>query len=202
MIFFVLQIICFSGDFMNVYDFDNTIYDGESAVDFFKFCIKRKKSLARLFPLMLIKLVKYKLCLVSGEEIERYIGKYSCELFSAFPDIEKTTEEFWDKNFRKIKHFYLENKRSDDVILSASFGFLLKEPIKRLGIKNVISSEIDLKSGKLVRLCYKEKKVELLKPMLSGEKITFFTDSMNDRAMIDFSDSAFLVKGERLIKLK
>ena len=188
---------------MNVYDFDNTIYDGESAVDFFKFCVKRKKSLVRLFPLMLIKLAKYKLCLVSAEEIEKYIGKYSAELFSAFPDICKTSNEFWEINFKKIKSFYLKNKREDDIILSASFDFLLKYPTEKLGIKNVISSKLDLSSGKLERLCYKENKVTLLKEAIdNSEEINFYTDSMNDRAMIDFANHAYLVKVAKIKKLK
>lgn len=188
---------------MNVYDFDNTIYDGESAVDFFKLCVKKNKKLLRLFPLMMIKLIKYKMCLVTAEEIEKYIGKYSAEIFSSFLDIEKLTDEFWKNNFKKIKEFYMSTKRDDDIILSASFDFLLKEPTQRLGIKNVISSKVDLENKKLVNLCYKEKKVDFLKPYIKdGEEITFFTDSMNDRAMIDFADHAFMVKGERLIRLK
>ena len=32
---------------MNVYDFDKTIYDGDSTVDFFKYCIKRDPRLLR-----------------------------------------------------------------------------------------------------------------------------------------------------------
>ena len=27
----------------NIYDFDKTIYDGDSTVDFFLFCLKREK---------------------------------------------------------------------------------------------------------------------------------------------------------------
>ena len=30
---------------MNVYDFDGTIYDGDSSIDFYLFCIKRKPSI-------------------------------------------------------------------------------------------------------------------------------------------------------------
>ena len=35
---------------MNVYDFDNTIYDGESTFDLFLFYLKKKPSLIRLMP--------------------------------------------------------------------------------------------------------------------------------------------------------
>ena len=29
------------------YDFDGTIYDGDSSVDFYKFCFKKKKSISK-----------------------------------------------------------------------------------------------------------------------------------------------------------
>ena len=28
---------------MNIYDFDKTIYDGDSSIDFYKFCVKKNK---------------------------------------------------------------------------------------------------------------------------------------------------------------
>ena len=30
---------------MNIYDFDKTIYDGDSSIDFYKFCVKKNKLL-------------------------------------------------------------------------------------------------------------------------------------------------------------
>lgn len=33
---------------VNLYDFDNTIYDGESTVDFFLFCLKKKKKFNKI----------------------------------------------------------------------------------------------------------------------------------------------------------
>lgn len=35
---------------MNVYDFDNTIYDGDSTADFYLFSIKRHKKIALKLP--------------------------------------------------------------------------------------------------------------------------------------------------------
>ena len=35
---------------MNVYDFDKTIYDGDASLDFWKFSVKRKPSLALYLP--------------------------------------------------------------------------------------------------------------------------------------------------------
>ena len=188
---------------MNVYDFDNTIYDGESAVDFFFFCLKKDITLLRLLPLLLIKLVKYKMCLITIDELKTYVEKYAKDLLDDFENLDEVLTEFWKKNFKKIKPFYLNQKKEDDILLTATFGFLIKIPVKELGIKTVISSEIDTKTGELLRLCYREHKPELLKKHITeSEKICFYTDSMNDKSMIDLADEAYLVKGKKITKLK
>lgn len=188
---------------MNVYDFDNTIYDGESAVDFFFFCLKKDITLLRLLPLLLIKLVKYKMCLITINELREYVEKYAKDLLDDFENIDGILDEFWAKNFKKIKPFYLEQKQDNDILLTATFGFLIEIPVKKLGIKTVICSDIDTKTGKLIRLCYREHKKELLQKYISGnEKICFYTDSMNDKSMIEYADEAYLVKGKKIKRLK
>lgn len=188
---------------MNVYDFDNTIYDGESAVDFFLFCLRRYPRLIKLLPLITVKLMKYKLCMITSEELTEYVEKYAGELLLSFGNPDALIREFWDKNMKKIKDFYINQKQPDDIILSASFSILLSEPAKRLGIKNMITSEIDRETGKITRLCFRENKARLLKEAVpDGAEITFYTDSMNDKAMIDFADVAFFVKGNRVKRIK
>ena len=38
---------------MNAYDFDKTIYDGDSTADFYMFCLKKHKSIILLAPSLL-----------------------------------------------------------------------------------------------------------------------------------------------------
>ena len=45
---------------MNVYDFDNTIYDGESILDFFFFYLKKTPYLVKYIPKVFYALYKYK----------------------------------------------------------------------------------------------------------------------------------------------
>lgn len=58
-----------------VYDFDNTVYDGDSSIDFFLFSLKNHKSLIRFFPLQSIGFILMKLKLINKEK-----GK-KCVLF-------------------------------------------------------------------------------------------------------------------------
>ncbi len=187
---------------MNVYDFDNTIYRGESVVDFYGFMLRKKPGLLLILPKMIEMLLRYKACRISWEELletaERYAAKY-------FPQIDfpKYVNEFWDKNQRKIKKFYIENKKEDDVILSASCGFLIGEMCERLGINTVIASDIDVKTGKIKRLCFREKKAEIFKEHFKDARIDrFYTDSMNDFPMFALSDHIYHVKGNKIEEIK
>lgn len=44
---------------MNVYDFDNTIYDGDSSIDFYFFVLRKKPSIIFLLPKQLYYCLKY-----------------------------------------------------------------------------------------------------------------------------------------------
>ena len=61
---------------MNVYDFDNTIYDGESIVDFYFFLLFRNPSLIYILPKLVLMLVKYKACKISYDELLQQAEKY------------------------------------------------------------------------------------------------------------------------------
>lgn len=188
---------------MNVYDFDNTIYDGESVVDFYLFCARKKPSLIKYFPLMLHMLVKYKLGLISISELENKAAKYALNIFSSIDSSEKAVSEFWDKNEYKIKDFYKRQQREDDIIISASCSFLLYEICRRLGIKNLICSEIDLSSGKINQVCFRSNKPLILKKLFPNIDLeNFYTDSKNDMPMIEIAKNAYLVKKNRIIKIK
>ena len=60
---------------MKVFDFDNTIYDGESAYDFFKFCLSRKKSLIKYMPEVMYNLGKYKAGKIGMDEVYAFCDK-------------------------------------------------------------------------------------------------------------------------------
>ena len=54
---------------MNVFDFDNTIYNGESTIDFFLFCLKKQKELCIYIPLVIHTATLYKLRLLPIDKI-------------------------------------------------------------------------------------------------------------------------------------
>ena len=61
---------------MKVFDFDNTIYRGESSIDFSFYMIRHNRKILLYVPMILINLVKYKMCLVKKDELEAVIDTF------------------------------------------------------------------------------------------------------------------------------
>lgn len=183
---------------MNIYDFDNTIFDGDSSVKFIKYSIFKH-------PLKVIwSLIK------SLKECIKYLFKKSkfenikSELFSFVKDIKNLDEymnEFVLKHEKFIKKFYLEQKKDDDVVISASFDFIVRPFCESLGIKYIIATDFNTKTGKIIgKNCKgKEKIVRFKKQFKTVEVNRAYSDSLSDIPMFEISTKAFLVKGDNLI---
>ena len=65
---------CKEGKAVNVYDFDNTIYDGESGFDIFMFYLKKDpKEIAKLIPRFGEAFIRYNRGAIKSDEvIEQY----------------------------------------------------------------------------------------------------------------------------------
>ncbi len=187
---------------MNVYDFDNTVYDGESTFDFFLYCLKRRPKLVRfLFPVV-SGLLRYKMRLVSREDFAALAEKNMFGMLRLCPDYRTLVERFWDQNMRKIKPFYWERKQADDVIMTASFDFLIEPCLARLGVKHAICSSADLAEGKVTRLCFRENKPLLFDELFPETHAdAFYTDSLNDLPMLKHALHGYYVRGRRIYPL-
>lgn len=118
------------------------------------------------------------------------------------PDIEREIKCFWNKNEYKIKGWYKEKKKDDDVIISASPEFLLLEICTRIGIRNLIASKVDEKTGKyLGKNCYgKEKEVRFYQKFPNGIIDEFYSDSYSDEPMAKLAKKSFIVSKDVIKK--
>ncbi len=184
---------------MRVFDFDGTIYDGESCVDFFLYTLRRHPHNITLLPRVLYMLWRYKHLKVSAEELIFQLEKYGAGYLRGFSDINAEVAEFWDKYEYKIKPFYLKSHREDDVILSAGPDFLILEIARRLKIKTVISSRFDLEKGRIISLCYNSNKYKCFRQRFPNERIDeFYTDSDVDSPVYDIADCVYIVNGNKV----
>lgn len=175
---------------MNVYDFDGTIYNGDSTVDFFLFALKKKPALIRFIPKQTKGFILYGLKRIKKTEMKEHFFS-----FLSGVEAEKLLNEFWAHNQRKIYKWYLNQKKADDIIISASPEFLLKPVCSILGIHNLIASKVDIKTGKFSgKNCYGEEKVYRLFAEYQIDHIgEFYSDSYSDLPLSKIANRSFMI---------
>lgn len=189
---------------MNVYDFDNTVYKGESALQFFFFYIKRDPYLLKYVPKVMYALIKYKAGKVTVEQALAEYAPFVEDYFRKIPDLKADAVLFWNEHEKNIKPFYKELQKDDDVFVTASPINTMREICDRLGVKHCVGSIIDEKTGKITRLCMRSHKIPAFLEAFPDAHIdNFYTDSpKNDAPLIELADHAFIVKGNKIHQVK
>ncbi len=150
-----------------------------------------------MVPYQVLFAILYKLKIVDKKKFKE---AFFC-FIKLLPNVENMVKKFWDKKQDDIKEWYLEKKTDDDLIISASPFFLLNDICLRIGIKNLIASEVDISTGKFVsNNCYGEEKVKRFREVYPDGKINnFFSDSLTDKYMADIAEKSYLVKGNQVL---
>lgn len=179
----------------NIYDFDGTIYDGDSSIDFYKYCIKVNKKCLLILPKLIVSIVFYLLKIKEKE----YLKSVFFSFVKYFDNINVVVENFWKLNFKKIKRFYIKQKNSKDIIVSASPEFLLKPIAKKLKF-NLIATKIDTKTGKLIgKNCWRIQKVKRLNEYGINKCEKFYSDSLSDIPLSKLAKDSYIVKKNNII---
>lgn len=183
---------------MNVYDFDNTIYKGDSTFDFYRFSALRHPKIFLRLPKLLADFLKFRTGKISKTEFKEQMYKFLLDI----DDIDSELKIFWDKNICKIKQFYKETQKEDDVIISASPEFLVIPACERLKIKHVFASRVDKKTGKYEGVnCHGEEKVvRFYAAFPEGIIDNFYSDSYSDTPLAKLATGkSYMVKGDKLL---
>jgi len=182
---------------INAYDFDETIYDGDSSVDFYFYSLKRNKKVLLVFFKQLWGLLLYLLKIIDKTHMKEYIFSYVKYL----NDIDIIIEDFWKEKKKNIKKWYIDQKEDTDVIISASPEFLLK-PLEKEFNYHVIASIVDKKTGKfLSKNCHDYEKIKRYEEYSSKKIKKFYTDSIKaDKAMLEYAEEGYIVKKDSIIK--
>lgn len=181
---------------INAYDFDETIYNGDSSVDFYMYCLKRKPSILRFALHQLKGVILYKLKIKDKDYMKEHIFSF----LKGIKEIDTYIEDFWKLKEKNIKQWYLDQKEKTDVIISASPEFLLKPLEKKLNYK-VIATKVDKNTGKfLSKNCHDYEKIKRFEEEYKGVKIKkFYSDSIKaDKAMLEYAEEGYVVKGNKI----
>jgi len=184
---------------MNVYDFDKTIYDGDSTIDFWIYCLKRHPVSLWRVPGTVCSFVLFRLGLVSREKFKEYFYRFLKDI----PDCASEVKAFWNNNIKKIKPWYLAQKKDTDVIVSASPDFIISEACARLNIA-LIASKVDVKTGALLsKNCRgNEKVIRFYEKFPEAVIENFYSDSKSDFPLAKLANNAYLVKNNSVSEWK
>lgn len=178
---------------MNIYDFDNTIYSGDSSKDFFKFSLKRKKTI--IFDILPIcfTMFFYLIKIVEKEKFKSTFFRFLKRI-----DVKEYVKKFWEENDYKIKDFYKKQHKDSDIIISASPYFLLKPISKKYDFK-LIATDVDIDTGKLIgKNCYGEEKVKKLNEIGITKCNYFYSDSLSDTPCSKLAQNAYIIEENKI----
>ena len=176
---------------MNLYDFDKTIYNGECSLRLYLFVLSRHPKLwwhtfkagfyGVLRGLNIINLTTFK---------QKFLT-----FMSHIKDPQKEIELFWDKEQKNIFKWYLDQKKPDDVICSASPLYIIEPILKRINpTAKLVCSDIDMITSRIENgevNCKGEEKVRRLAELGLTSFENGYSDSTSDVPMLKLCKNKF-----------
>ena len=181
---------------MNIYDFDGTIYDGDSCKDIVIYGLKKHPKLT-LDSLKRAKKLKndYEKGMIPFERVKEELLSFIFKI-NNYP---KFINDFTDKYIKKIKPFYLSRKTDNDVIISASYDLWINVFARKIGIKYVIATRVDTDGKILGKNCKGIEKVNRIKQIFPNATISCaYSDSSVDIPLLELANTAYVVEGNKL----
>lgn len=180
---------------MNVFDFDGTLYDGDSTFDFWLYSLRKYPRCIRSLPRQVFSFALFSIGVLDRESFKRTFYTFLRHI----PDLPYVVNQFWDRSKRKIRQDVLAHASDGDLVVSASPDFLLQEICRRMGFV-LIASCVDPQTGDLLsQNCRGEEKVMRIHAAGYDSFEEGYTDSLADAPMMHLADRAFLVTAQGII---
>ena len=180
---------------IDVYDFDGTIYDGDSTVDFTRFGLRRHPGVLAGQP----KLLGTSLLLATGR---RSLTQFKSVLFGEMArrfNLETEAELFWQAEATRAKlgkWFFDRPRDLPIVIASASPEFELQYAAKLLGVPTLIGTKCDVKTGALIgKNCKGEEKLRRIEQNIGPFEIRamYTDDAKADGPLLAAAQEGYIV---------
>lgn len=182
---------------MNVYDFDNTIFSPDSSMSFLLFLARRyPRAVLRVLPDAGREWLSYR---KEGKRNAKYLKETLFSVLSYLWNVDEEVEAFWRTRSEKLAAWYLQQRREDDVIISASPEFLLRPMAERWGFL-LLGTRMNSDTGTICgENCHDEEKVRRFRELFPHDRIdNFYSDSLSDTPLARLAEHAWLVQGTEL----
>lgn len=193
-----------------VYDFDKTIYGGESGTNYFQYYLKKYPLKASLFALWYLKeIFLYLIKIIDLKKLKErffvFLEKHTKE------EIEELTKEFW-KEYSRLNYKWTaaeleQNRKECDMVIvsSATPKFIINTFLKELGYDLVFGTEFegDGKEEFVAKIKGEnnkgQEKVKKLNQWAEENDIKykivkFYSDSLADKPLFDIAEKRIWIK--------
>ena len=174
---------------MDVYDFDGTLYKGDSTRDFLLWCARRHPRVLATLPRTGVAAMRcFKMHAIEKTAFKRVLYRFLMRL----PDTEAEVARFWQANAGRIGGPC--NPKPGDLVVSAGPEFLLRGVCEERGLA-LIASQVDPHTGCVLgpNCSNDEKPRRFRKAYPTAEIDDFYSDSRNDDPLARMAKRAFLV---------
>ena len=173
---------------MDVYDFDNTLYRGDSTVGFTLHCAWLFQRTLPTFPKTALAAIRLGIGSADKTEFKSTLYRF----LPYIPDIESEVARFWSTHEHRICGPC--EPKEGDLVISASAEFVLNDICTQRGW-NLIASQVDPHTGTCLGLnCSGAEKVRRLREAYQDVAVErFFSDSLNDTPLARIAQEAYLV---------
>lgn len=180
---------------IDVYDFDGTIYDGDSTVDFTLYCLRRHPGAIAALPRVLAAAVRVAMKKGTLTQFKTVLFGEMAKRFS----LTQEAERFWqEETTRKKLGAWFESTPRDIpiVIASASPEFELRHAAKLLGGYTLIGTRCDEATGALTgKNCKGEEKLRRIREAI-GEftvRAMYTDDAKADAPLLEAAQEQYIV---------
>ena len=179
---------------IDVYDFDGTLYDGDSTADYVLFCLRRHPSLLLSLPRVAVAAAKLAMKQIG-------LTEFKSALFIAMGeriDLEGEARRFWQdaKTRGKLGAWFQDTPRDLPIVIaSASPEFELRHAAAILGVGVLIGTRCD-ETGKLLgRNCKGEEKIRRIREVIGEFSVrAMYTDDVKaDAPLLHMAQERYLV---------
>lgn len=173
---------------MDVYDFDKTLYRGDSTADFTLHCLWYYQRTLTTLPGTAAAVIRWKRGQITKTDFKDALYRY----LPFVPDIAAEVARFWSSHEARIGGPC--DPQPGDLVISASPEFLLRDVCARRGWQ-LLASPVDPQTGRVMGPnCSGEEKVRRFREAYPEASVgRFFSDSRNDTPMARLADQAFFV---------
>jgi len=180
---------------IDVYDFDGTIYDGDSTADFVLFCLRRHPGMIAALPRVAFAALRLA---VASIHLTRFKSILFGEMSRRF-SLEEEADAFWKSagTRKKLGAWFFDTPRDLPIVIaSASPEFELRHAAEILGVNTLIGTRCDMKTGELYgKNCKGAEKIERIRAVLGEFEVRamYTDDAKEDGPLLSIAKQRYIV---------